>query len=222
MVRSGIFGRVVAVLLLLLLTTAVLFMLALGHEADGVGRWLSWLLASVLLLTTILLAVGFLAAGVRLTLRISGDRLELCRRGQDDDDVVGRQDIGLVVLHEGWWEGVAAVEILAADESRLGWWDTDWIVKPAPLVMRALKRHGYPYAVGRALYGDRLFWRRGADPTRIPLDQHPVASHIAVAGQPGGAAHSKSLLDRLVASKWVRAGAGAVVVVVPAAATLFG
>ncbi len=169
-VRSGMLGRVVAVLLLLLLSTAVLLVITLGHEVDGVGQWLLWVFASVLSLTTILLSVAFLAGGVRLTIRVSGDRLELCRRGHDDD-IVGRQDVGLVVLHEGRLEGVAAVEILAADESRLGCWETNWIVKPPPLVMRALKRQGYPYAVGRILYGDRLFRRR----PRIPPGSHPAS-----------------------------------------------
>jgi len=99
---------------------------------------------------------AFPAAG-RLRLEASDDALVFQMPGQPAE-VVPRADIELIILDESPF-GVGSLSVFGPDENLLGTWTPNWVLRPPQLLMRVLKRHGYPYALRRWKYGNRLFYR---------------------------------------------------------------
>ena len=206
--RSGIPARLAGLMLALLIAVAALFSSTLASLVHGLGRWVLWAFTGLFGFWAVKLFLwAFFPKTPRLTVWLFGDRMEFHRRGRLED-VVSRRDIELVVLNEGGVEGIHSLEVYGADEALLGVWNTGWISKPAPLVMRLLKRHGFPYALrrvdvpGAALYGDTLFYRRAADPSRHPAPGSSVMTQISTAGQADGHETRPVSSRRLAAGQW--------------------
>ena len=99
----------------------------------------------------------------RLRVDIGDDSIQFRMPGSRTD-VVRRADIELIVISEGRKAGVGSFRVYGPNEALHGIWVTNWVVKPPQLVMRVLKRHGYPYALMSSLYGTKLFYERPGRP----------------------------------------------------------
>ena len=178
-VHPGFLGRALAISFVLLVLVFALMLATLAHNVEGPGGWFAWGAAGVVCLSDVpLLQWAFLPRTPRLTVRLFGDRIELHRKGHAED-VVSRRDIELIVLDEGRFEGVSSLTVYGAGGEQIGRWETGWFVKPPQLVMRLLKRHGFPYAIRRVLYGSTLFYRRAADPGRYPATNSQVVTRVS-------------------------------------------
>ncbi|MDQ3723038.1 MAG: hypothetical protein M3376_08230 [Actinomycetota bacterium] len=162
-----VFGAVwLAVLGLLVIAALVLAVVVPGvHPLLRVGAAVAALLAAAWVRYEH--RAAFPSEG-RLRIDVTDDAIEL-RMPDQPGQMLSRADIELIVIQESWF-GVDSVWVYGPDKSLLGIWNTNWVVRPPQLLMRVLKRHGYPYALSRFEYGDRLFYRSpgrpaGADPS---------------------------------------------------------
>ncbi len=146
----------------LLMMMAFLFALAPGvHLLLRLGAAMAALLAVAWLRSEY--RATFPADG-RLRIDVTDDAIELLMP-HDRSDTVCREDIELVVIQESVF-GVDSIWMYEHDEKLLGVWPTNWVLKPPQLLMRVLKRHGYPYALSRLRYGKRRFYRSLGRPPR--------------------------------------------------------
>jgi len=99
----------------------------------------------------------------RLRIDVGNDTIELSLPGRGSE-VFRKADVELVELNEGGFNGVGSFSLFGPDNTLLGIWETNWVLKPPQLVMRVLKRHGYPYALTSAMYGRRRFYQRAGRP----------------------------------------------------------
>ncbi len=178
-VHAGLLGRALAISLVLLVLVVALMLATLAQNVEGPGASFAWGAAGVVGLADVpLFRWAFVPKTPRLTVRLFGDRIELHRKGHAED-VVSRRDIELIVLDEGSFEGVSSLALYGAGGEQIGRWETGWFVKPPQLVMRLLKRHGFPYAIRRSLYGSKLLYRRAADPSRYPATSSQVVTRVS-------------------------------------------
>ena len=122
----------------------------------------------------------------RLELEVCDDTITLNRPGSRSE-AFRRSDLESVELNEGGFNGVGSFSLYGPGQTLLGVWETNWVIKPPQLVMRALKRHGYPYALSSALHGNRRFYQRPGKPGHVEraVRRAGPVSNVAVPGGGG-------------------------------------
>ncbi|HEV2059345.1 MAG TPA: hypothetical protein VGR11_08300 [Solirubrobacteraceae bacterium] len=171
---DALFGALWLAVLALLMTMAFLLAVAPGvHLLLRLGAAMAALLAAAWLRYEY--RATFPAEG-RLRIDVTDDAIQLLMP-HDRSDTIRRADVELIVIQESVF-GVDFIWVYGHDEELLGIWTTNWVLKPPQLLMRVLKRHGYPYALSRWRYGNRRFYR---SPGRPPRADQP---HDASTGDP--------------------------------------
>ena len=163
-IRSGPLGTALAILWVVVVTLMALALFALAGVSDVHLLVRSGSLVFALVLVLYLrweIKMTFPGEG-RLRVEVDDDTIEF-KMPNTPAEVFRRADINLIVIEEDAL-GTGAFEAYGPGETVLGYWNTNWSVKPPQSAMRVLKRHGYPYALRTPMYGKRLFYRRAGRP----------------------------------------------------------